>query len=217
VHDYTLPVTFHSTEWAAQNLNDSSTIHESPSILLSPSSSQSESLSLGSKFLRKSKFLMKSESNVNIENSVNCSPSSMNDLLPKSESSDRQQIAAESDMKPITLPLALAPTLAGLVQRDDKTLRAIKLEDSDDKDPAFKFSTPLSPINHSPPSPLMEIIPPPLSHRLQVTNPLESATAVASSNSNTTSTQELQSLSEIQHTPCRLAISILAFSCPTQI
>ena len=201
---------------AAQNLNDPS-IHESPSILLSPSSSQS-SESLSSKFLRKSKFLMKP--NVKIENSVNCSPSSTNDLLPMSESSDNrhhQQIAAESVMKPITHPLAPTIVVQHSKDSDDKTvtlraakdLQNVKLEDA-------AFSTPLSPINHSPPSPLMEIIPPPLSYRLQATTPLEIATA-ASSNANTSSTQELQSLSEIQHTPCRLAISILAFSCPTQI
>lgn len=119
--------------------------------------------------------------------------------------------APAADMKPITDALALTGIV--LHSKDDKTLRAAK-DLQIDKDATF--STPLSPINHSPPSPLMEIIPPPLSHRLHVTTPLvpESAIAVASSNTNTTSTQELQSLSEIQHTPCRLAISILAFSCP---
>ena len=112
--------------------------------------------------------------------------------------------AADSDIKPITHPLE--PTSVVLHTIKDKTLRAAEVLQND-KDIAF--STPLSPINHSPPSPaspLMEIIPPPLSHRLQVNAPLESATAVDSSNTNTTSTQELQSLSEIQleHTPCRL-------------
>ena len=111
--------------------------------------------------------------------------------------------AAESDTKPITLAHPLTPT--GVVlhrdSKDDKTLKAAK-DLQNDKEAAF--STPLSPINHSPPSPLMEIIPPPLSHRLQVTTPLESPIAAASSNTNATSTQELQSLSEIQHTPCRL-------------
>ena len=112
---------------------------------------------------------------------------------------------AESDIKPIIRPLT--PTGVVPHSKDDKTSLAAKLEDlQNDKDAAL--STSLSPENHSPPSPLMEIIPPPLSHRLQVTNPLESATAaVASSNTNTTSTQELQSLSELQHsehTPCRL-------------
>ena len=167
------------------------------------------------------------KSNVNIENSVNCSPSSTNDLLPndllpksRPESSDNRHHQAESDMKPITPPLALTSTSVVQHSKDDKALRLGAGKDSDlqdDKDAAF--TTPLSPINHSPPSPLMEIIPPPLSHQLQVTTPLESSTAVDSSNINTTSTQELQSLSEIhwQHTPCRLALSILTFSCPTQI
>lgn len=83
----------------------------------------------------------------------------------------------------------------------EKTLRAAKdLQNNNDA----AFSTPLSPVNHLPPSPLMEIIPPPLSHRLQVTTPLESATAVGLSNTNFTSAQELQSLPEIQHMPCRL-------------
>jgi hypothetical protein len=146
------------------------------------------------------------KSNVNIENSVNCSAPNTNDLLPtgmsNSESSDHRHIAAdsESDMKPITPPLA--PTGVILDSKDnDKTLRAAAKDLQNDNDAAF--STPLSPINHSPPSPLMEIIPPPLSHQLQVTTPLESATAVAS-NTNPTSTRELQSLSEIQHTPCML-------------
>ena len=180
-------------------------IPESPSILHSPS--QSESLS--SKFLRKSKFLM--TSNVNVEYSVKCSPIT-NDLLPNPESSDHRhhlQInqqppsemaapTAESDIKSITHQ----PT-GVVLHTTDKTLQAAN-NLQNDKDAAF--STPLSPVNHSPPSPLMEIIPPPLSHQLQVTTPLESATAVmvASSNNNSTSTQDLQSLSEIQHTPCRL-------------
>ena len=189
---------------AAQN---DPSIPESPSILHSPS--QSESLS--SKFLRKSKFLSM-KSNVNVENSVNCSPST-NDPLPNPESSDHphhQQIhvdqppsemaalAAESDIKPITHP----PTDV-VLHAKDKTLRATTdLQNDHDKDAAS--STPSSPESHSPSSPLMEIIPPPLSHRLQVTTPLESVTAISSSNTNSTSTQELQSLSEIQHTPCRL-------------
>lgn len=188
---------------AAQN---DPSISESPSILHSPS--QSESLS--SKFLRKSNFLLKS--NVNVEGSVNCSPST-NDLLPNPESSDHrhhQQIdqqppsemaapAAESDIKPVT-PTGVV--LDVLLTTDDTLQAANDLQN--DKDAAF--STPLSPVNRSPPSPLMEIIPPPLSHQqLQVTTPLESATPiVASSNNNSTSTQELQSLSKIHHTPCRL-------------
>jgi hypothetical protein len=103
--------------------------------------------------------------------------------------------AAESDIKPITHP----PTDVVLPVH---TKEKIDLQNNEDA----AFSTPLSAVNHSPPSPLMEIIPPPLSHQLQVTTvtPLETATAVASSNTNSTPTQELQSLSEMQHTPCRL-------------
>jgi hypothetical protein len=172
---------------------------ESSSILHSPS--QSESLS--SKFLRKSKFLMTSS---------NCSPST-NDLLPQpwifwpSSSSANHQPpsemaspAAESNIKPI---ITHPPTGVDIVlHTKEKTLQAEKDLQNNNKEAAF--SAPLSPVNHSPPSPLMEIIPPPLSHRLQVTTPLESVTAVAPSNTNSTSTQELQSLSEIQHAPCRL-------------
>ena len=114
--------------------------------------------------------------------------------------------AAESDIKPITHP----PTGVDIVlHTKEKTLQAEKdLQNNNDT----TVSAPLSPVDHSPPSPLMEIIPPPLSHRLQVTTPLESVTAVAPSNTNSTSTQELQSLSEIQHAPCRLYPS-LTLSC----
>jgi len=101
---------------------------------------------------------------------------------------------AESDIEPITH----SPTDVVLhIKEETKDLQ-------NNKDAAFY--TPLSPVNHSPPSPVMEIIPPPLSHRLRVTTPPESATAVVLSKTDSRSTdsrftQELQSSSEMQHTP----------------
>jgi len=172
-----------------------------PNIPASPSSlhSSSQSEHLSSKFLRKSKFLMKS--NVNVESPDSCGTTSTNDLLPNLESSvpspsTHQQPPSEmtapvagSDIKPITHPAA------EIIMR---TAQESKQATS---------STPLSLENQSPTTPLMEIIPPPLSHRLQVTTPLESATPVASSDNDFVSTPELQSLTEIQYTPCRLYLS----------
>ena len=99
----------------------------------------------------------------------------------------------ESDIKPITH--SGSPTGVVLhIKEETKDLQNIE---------GAAFSTPSSP-DHSPLSPLMEIIPPPLSHQLEVKTPLETATAVTSSNTNSTPTQGLQSLSEIQPTPCML-------------
>ncbi|KAF8810258.1 hypothetical protein BYT27DRAFT_7240806 [Phlegmacium glaucopus] len=134
------------------------------SLSSSPSPSQSEHLS--SKFLRKSKFLMKS--NVNVE-SPESTPST-NDRLPNLESpvpplinhqppSEMTTPVAESDIKPVTHPPC------AVVHTTEKILQATRnLQESKQATP----SIPLSPENQSPTTPLMEIIPPPLSHQQQV-------------------------------------------------
>lgn len=168
-------------------------IPASSSILHSPS--QSERLS--SKFLRKSKFLMKS--NLNVDNPDSCGTTSTNDPLLNCESSVPPQQLLSPEM---VTPGAGSDTKLGIVlHTTGKILRVAKnLHESK----RATSSTPLSPANRSPPTPLMEIIPPsPLSHRLQVTAPLE---RLASSDDNFESTPELQLLTETQYTPCRLYI-----------
>jgi len=184
-----LPIHNPSLPMAVQS-NNSNTPPASPSILHSPS--QSESLS--SKFLRKSKLLMKS--NVNVESSEPDSCTSSNDPFPNSvpsspspnhqSPSEMTAPKAGSDINPITHPST------GVVLDTAKDLQNNKEAAS------LTIPGPSSPVNRSPPSPVMEIIPPSLSHRLQVTTSLESAASVASSDTNFTSTSEL---TEIQHTP----------------
>jgi len=97
-------------------------------------------------------------------------------------------LGAGSDTK-----LGIVLHTTGKILRAAKNLHESKQETS---------STTLSPSNRSPPTPLMEIIPPsPLSHRLQVTTPLESATLLASSDDNFKSTPELQPSTETQYIP----------------
>jgi hypothetical protein len=168
---------------AAQN--DSNT-PASSSVLHSPSQSESHS----SKFLRKSKFLMKS--NVNVEGSESDNCSSTNDLFPNPESSASSPHQSPSEM-------TASASESDIDHTTEKTSRTAE----DLWNNKVTSSSPLSPVYRPPPSPIMEIIPPPLSHRLRVTTSLESATSVISESSDTnlTSTPEL---TEIPHTPCRL-------------
>jgi hypothetical protein len=151
-----------------------------------PPSPDSQSESLSSKYLRKSKFLM-AHWNLNVESSS----TSRNNLFPNPESS------APSSPLPnhpsMTAPAA-GSNINSITHATEKTGAAKNKTEA-------ASSTPLSPVNH-PPSPTMEIIPPPLSHRpVQVSTSLESATSVSSSDITFTSTPERMA---VQHTPCRL-------------
>ena len=152
-----------------------------------PPSPGSQSESLSSKYLRKSKFLM-AHLNLNIESSS----TSRNNLFPNPESS---ALSSPLPNHPSMTAPAAGSNINSITHATEKT-RATKNKTE------AAASTPLSPVNHPPPSPTMEIIPPPLFHRpVQVSTSLESATSVASSDTTFTSTPEQV---EIQHTPCRL-------------
>lgn len=177
-------------------------IHASSS---SPSPAQSERLS--SKFLRKSKFLMKPNINVEIESPESRSTTSTNDLsLTNPESSAPSPVLYQKSPSELTAPVSASdinpithPTPGVVSHTTTETVLPAAKDLQKSKEAAF--STPFSPVNHSPTTPLMEIIPPPLSHRLQVKTPLESTTSLASSDNNFTPTPERPEIQ--QHTPCR--------------
>lgn len=163
------------------------------------SPSQPESFS--SKFLRKSKFLVKP--NVIVESSETDNCTSTDGLFSNPESSAPSSPSANQSPSDMTAPVAVSdikvqscnPPVSFGILLHAKDIQSNKESAS---------STPLSPENRTPPSPLMEIIPPPSSHPLQATTSLESAPPVASSDTNVTSIPEL---TEMQHTPCRLCPS----------
>lgn len=103
--------------------------------------------------------------------------------------------AAGSDVKPITHSPGLV-----LHSTTEKILRAVK-----DLQESKQATTPM-PLSPEVSSPLMEIIPPPSSHQLQVTTEQEeSATSVAPDGNFTFASEpQLSTTTQYTHTPCRL-------------